>query len=109
MSHWSTRWGDYAAAAGGFEKILAQRADDSDAHLYLGNSLLMTGRYERAIAVLERARELDDSSSVNFALGQAALGAGDVERAAEALARAVEIGGISGGAAAALLAEIRPD
>ena len=84
--------GDYGAAERIFSK-LEQGEFARDALLYRGVSLLMLGRHDEALEVLERSREIADGAAVNYYAGLAALGSGDRDLATRALEEAAASGG----------------
>ena len=84
--------GDYGAAERIFSK-LEQGEFARDGLLYRGVSLLMLGRHDEALEVLERSREIADGAAVNYYAGLAALGSGDRDLATRALEEAAASGG----------------
>ena len=79
------RSGDYEAAVAAFTDELRSNRTSTDARIGLMEALMMTGEYERAIAV---AREAPDAEGVANHLGEALRGAGRLDEARTAFERA---------------------
>jgi tetratricopeptide (TPR) repeat protein len=89
--------GDYDGAAGIFGEIGELDAQNHDAALYRGISLLMTGEYHQALMPLRRAARIAEgqgfSGTAHYFLGLAALGLHDHDLAMSSLEQARDLGG----------------
>lgn len=91
---------------------ISERAPEAhDAVLYRGQALLMVGRHQQAVEVLERAWQLAQEQGLlgeadNWYLGLAAQGAGKTALAREALGRVRDAGGARAGQAAERLRKL---
>jgi hypothetical protein len=102
---------DYARSGRLFAQIRERDPQSHDAALYHGYALLMTLRYDEAVAALGRALELADEqglvgASDNLYLGMAAMGQRDLELARRALGRARSLGGPFADEATVLLEQL---
>jgi predicted Zn-dependent protease len=78
---------EFAEAQAALEKAVAQRPNDPISEIALGRIYLMAGRYEDAIARLERARQLAPGTPSIYAnLAKAYQRHGDIQQAQDALA-----------------------
>jgi predicted Zn-dependent protease len=78
---------EFAEAQAALEKAVTQRPNDPISEIALGRIYLLAGRYEDAIARLERARQLEPGKPSIYAnLAKAYQRHGDVEQAQDALA-----------------------
>lgn len=102
--------GRYADAVAPLRELIEHHPESIDAHLYLGNALLMDERLVEAARAFERAEDLAGrGSAATFGLAQALLGLGDRSGAVAALEATIEAEGLMAGDAARLLGEIAAD
>lgn len=86
------RPGDAEDALTLFNKAQLQGLGSPELHLHLAVALLMTGRFQEAIAACQRAIERKpDGAEAHYHLGVAYAQLGDMENARRCIARAVEL------------------
>ena len=84
---------DWKAAAAAYERLASQSPDNAQYTLRWGSSLHELGRYDAALAVLEKAHDLGAApAQVQLALAEVHSRRGDANAALTALAAAAEAG-----------------
>jgi TolB-like protein len=84
--------GDWKGAEGDFARALALRPGDVDATVYQGDLLATLGRLPEAIAVIQKALDMDPLSvEAWWRLALIQLGSGSLEQARETAKRTVEL------------------
>ncbi len=82
--------GDYEDAIESFEKAVEAGQDVVRALRGWADALVATGKYEEAVALLEKREDFDRSGPLVARAGRIALRVGDLDRARELLSRAAE-------------------